>query len=99
MAVMNTYMKGANKNGAETKKAFHKNALVNAEPAQVLFDTIDQLGETNGVGRVDILDVVGDMACARVTLENWHGKNYVDFHQLRKSEDGWKIVSKMYTEV
>lgn len=99
-AAMQIYMKGSCISGAETAKAFHKNALVNAEPAQWLFDLIDELGEEkNAKARVEIIDVVGDMAMTRVSLENWHGKNYVDFHQLRKENGEWKIISKMFTEV
>lgn len=38
-------------------------------------------------------------ACARVVMEGWHGMNFVDFHHLMKTEDGWKIVSKIYTQI
>ena len=42
---------------------------------------------------------VNDIACARVVMEGWHGMNFVDFHHLMKTEDGWKIVSKIYTQI
>lgn len=96
LAVINQYVEGGNISGEMTKKAFHPNALVNAEPAQGLYDAIDQAGPGKSVARVDILDVAGDIACARVVMENWHGQNFVDFHQLMKTDDGWKIVSKIY---
>jgi len=81
------------------KLAFHANATVNAGPAQGLLDAVDQAGETQTIGRIDILDVVNDIACARVVMEGWHGSNFVDFHHLMKTEDGWKIVSKIFTQI
>lgn len=99
LAVLKTYLEGGNKNSAAMKPAFHANATVNAGPAQVLFDAVDQAGETQAIGRIDILDVVNDIACARVVMEGWHGSNFVDFHNLMKTEDGWKIVSKIYTQI
>lgn len=96
MAVLNQYVEGGNVSGEMTKKAFHSNAIVNAEPAQGLFDMIDKAGKGEATARVDILDVVGNIACARIVMENWHGHNFVDFHQLMKTDDGWKIVSKIY---
>lgn len=99
LAVINQYLEGCNKNSAVMKPAFHENAIVNAQPVKNLFDGVDEAGETQAVGRVDILDVVGDIACARVVLEGWHGMNFVDFHHLIKTEDGWKIVSKIYTQI
>lgn len=99
LAVIKIYLEGGNKNGAAMKPAFHENATVNAQPAQTLFDAVDEAGETQAVGRVDILDVVNDIACARVVMEGWHGLNFVDFHHLMKTEAGWRIVSKIYTEI
>jgi hypothetical protein len=99
LAVINKYLEGCNKNSDVMKPAFHENAIVNAQPVKNLFDGVDEAGETQSVGRVDILDVVGDIACARVVLEGWHGMNFVDFHHLIKTEDGWKIVSKIYTQI
>lgn len=99
MAVITTYLEGGNKNSAAMKPAFHPNAIVNAQPAQTLFDAVDEAGETQAIGRIDILDIVKDIACARVVMEDWHGMNFVDFHHLMKTEDGWKIVSKIYTQI
>ena len=98
-AVLNQYLKGGSNGSHLLKPIFHKNALVNGEPAQALFDAIDEAGvENSSKARVDILGVAGNIATARVVLENWHGMNFIDFHHLMKTEDGWKIVSKMYAE-
>jgi len=98
LTVINQYLEGGNISGEEAKKAFHPNATVNAEPAQVLFDVIDEAAPGKSVARADILDVVEDIACARIVMEICNGKNYIDFLHLLKTDDGWKIVSKVYTE-
>lgn len=98
LSVLNKYLEGGNEGSEIMKNAFHPNAIVNALPAQTLFDAVDEAGKTKSVARIDILDVVGDIACARVIMEDWHGMNFVDFHHLMKTEDGWKIVSKLYTQ-
>lgn len=85
--------------GNYMKPAFHPSATINGAPIQTLFDGADQLGKTNSVGKIDILDVAGDIAVIRVTLENFHGEDYVDFHALKKDENGWKIMAKVFTGV
>ena len=52
----------------------------------------------NGAPIVDVLDATGDVAAIRITMENWHGQNFVDYHLLRKEADGWKIIAKVFTE-
>ena len=99
MRVVNLYVEGGNKNSSIMKPAFHENATINGAPIQNLYDAVDEAGETSSKARIDILDVVNNIACVRVVMEDWHGANYVDFHQLLKTKDGWKIVSKIYTEV
>ena len=99
MEAVNCYVEGGKKNSESMKPGFHKNATINGEPIQTLFDLVDKLGETDAKARVDILDVVNNIACVRITIEGWHNMNFVDFHLLMKGEDGWKIVSKIYTEV
>lgn len=37
------------------------------------------------------------IAVIRVTMEDYFGDNFVDFHMLRKEEDCWKIVAKIFT--
>jgi len=97
-AALKQYADGINISGEETSKAFHDNAIMNGGPIQILYNIVDQAGKGEGAAHIDILDVAGNVACARVTLENLHGKNYIDFMQLIKTEkDGWKIISKVYS--
>ncbi|MBO8415739.1 MAG: nuclear transport factor 2 family protein [Proteobacteria bacterium] len=99
MQTLTIYLEGGNVSGEAMKPAFHANAIVNAGPASALFEGVDKAGPCDAKGRIDILDVVNDIACARVVLENWHGMNFVDFHQLMKIDGRWQIVSKIYTEI
>ncbi len=98
LATVKLYTEGGNKNSAIMKPAFHKNATINGEPIQTLFDTVDEKGETNSKARIDVLDVINDIAVVRITMEDWHGMNFVDLHLLQKGEDGWKILAKAFTD-
>ena len=96
--VAQMYLDGGNGDSSIMKAAFHKNATINGEPIQTLFDGVDKAGKTNSKGIIDVLDVVNDVAAIRITMEDWHGQNFVDFHILKKDSDGWKIVAKVFTE-
>ena len=93
------YVQGCSISGDETKKVFHPSATVNAEPAQVLFDLIDSKDPTKYVAQIDVFDVFGDMATARVVMEGESGISFVDFHHLLKKDGEWKIVSKVYAKI
>ena len=97
--VVQLYTEGGNKSSEIMKPAFHKNATINGDPIQTLFDGVDKAGETNSKAIVDVLDVVNDIAVVRITMEDWHGENFVDFHLLHKDESGWKIMAKVFTTI
>lgn len=42
--------------------------------------------------------MVNDVVVIHITLENYFGADYVDFHALKKGPDGWKIMAKVFTE-
>lgn len=95
----NLYLEGCRKGDSSIMKpAFHENATINGDPIQTLFDGADDAGSTDSTGRVDVLDVVNDIAVIRITMENYFGADYVDLHMLKKFEDGWKIVAKVFTD-
>lgn len=96
--VAQKYVDGGNGDSSIMKPAFHKNATINGEPIQTLFDGVDKAGKTNSKATIDILDAVNDVAAIRITMEDWHGQNFVDFHILKKDADGWKIMAKVFTE-
>lgn len=100
VAVVGKYVEGGNAGSGDVMKpAFHEAATINGQPIQTLFDGADAAGPTDSVARIDVLDVVNDIACVRVTMEGYHGHDYVDFHELMKVDGAWRIVAKIYTEV
>ena len=96
--VAQLYIDGGNGDSSIMKPAFHKNATINGDPIQTLFDYVDKVGKTDSKAIVDVLDAVNDIAVIRITMEDWHGQNFVDYHLLRKDETGWKIIAKSFTE-
>ena len=96
--VAQLYIDGGNGDSSIMKPAFHKNATINGEPIQTLFDGVDKAGQTDSRATVDIPDATGDVAAIRIVMEDWHGQNFVDYHLLRKDADGWKIMAKVFTE-
>lgn len=98
--VANLYLKSCKKGeGAIMMPAFHEAATINGNPIKTLFDGVDETGATNTEGRIDVLEVVNDIAVIRITMEDYAGANYVDFLVLQKGEEGWKILAKVFTEV
>lgn len=93
-----TYLEGGNVSGDAQRPAFLEGATINGAPIRTLFDLVDQLGPGEATGRIDVLGIEGDIACVRVVMENFHGADYIDFHVLMRTENGWKIAAKVYTE-
>lgn len=97
--VANLYLEGCRRGDSSIMKpAFHENATINGNPIQTLFDGADEAGATDSIGRIDVLDVINDIAVIRITMENYFGNDYVDLHMLKKIDDGWKIVAKIFTD-
>lgn len=87
------------------KPAFADNALMygylNGEyyhgSIEALYGAVDAFGpapETKA--RVDVLAIEGTAATVRVTLEDWHGLAFTDFHSLIKEDGQWKILAKVF---
>ena len=97
--VVQMYVDGcAQGDGDLMKPAFAESATINEVPIQTLFDDVTEAGPTDSVGRIDVLEVIGNIAVVRVILTSYHGGDYVDYHTLLKGEDGWKIMAKVFTE-
>ena len=87
------------------KPAFTDNALMygylNGEyyhgSIEALYGAVDAFGSApETLARVDVLNIEGTAAVARVTLENWHGLSFTDFHSLIKENGQWKILAKVF---
>lgn len=99
LATVQLYIDGCAKGDGEMMKpAFHESATINGAPISTLFEGASQAGPCNSRAHVDVLDAVDDIAVVRVCLQDYFGKDYVDYHTLLKTEDGWKIVAKVFVE-
>ena len=46
--------------------------------------------------QINIIDATETTAIVRVMAQNWHNVGFIDHHSLVKTNDGWKIVAKIY---
>lgn len=90
------------------KKVFHDQAVMNGVgegqyvfgPIQNLYDLYAKVGPASGATfHVDVLDIAGNTAVGRCVIRNWHGKDFVDFHELIKENGKWKIIAKTYQQL
>lgn len=87
------------------KSAFHKDAIMygylngalSEGSIENLYGAVDQFGAApEAKTRIDVLSIEGTAATVRVTLEDWHGIAFTDFHSLLKIDGEWKIISKVF---
>lgn len=100
------YVKGCKSgNSADMKPAFTENALMYGYlngtyyngSIDALYGAVDSFGAANDANaHIDVLSVEGTAAVVRVTLENWHGLTFTDFHSLIKQDGQWKILAKVF---
>lgn len=92
------------------RQAFHEGAAMNGwfrdgasilGSIQNLYDRRNKLGAFDGkcLYRVDVLGVARDIAAARVVMQDYAGKDFVDFHELIKDDGRWQIIAKIFVEV
>lgn len=108
-AVLRVYcVEGCAANVEGVKKAFHEKAVMNGHgkdgyvfgPIQNLYELYKEVGPaTETECHIDVLDVAGNTAVGRIIIKNWHGKDFVDFHELVKENGKWKIIAKTYQEI
>lgn len=107
MEVLNGYVKGVASGKSEVMKpSFHKDATMygyvqgvglSKGSIQNLYNVVDQGGLAQDLkARIDILDIEGTVASARVVLEDVHGSTYTDFQHLLKIDGQWKVISKIF---
>jgi|GEM_PF-306050 len=99
-AVIDTYIEGGKKGSGEVMKAaFVDGANIYSArfggPIQALFDLVDGHPAEGIVYTIANLDIIEDIAMARVEIDNWSGAKYTDMFTLIKTADGWRIASKV----
>jgi hypothetical protein len=106
-AALDHYIAGhATGNGAEHRQAFHDEAkLFWMRDGKFMQRTDDEYiagspgkpadDEAQRKRTVQILDITGDVAVAKVVLD-YPTVTFVDYMSLVKTESGWKIVNKIF---
>lgn len=111
-AVMKTLeiycVEGCDANIDGVKRAFHEQAVMNGSgkdgyvfgTAQNLYDLCYKVGRApDATWHIEVLDVAGDTAVGRITIRSWHGKHFVDLHELIRENGEWKIIGRTYQEL
>lgn len=103
---LNKYLEAGKKGKSEIMKpAFHKNAIMyNADKGEInggeikaLFDYIDNNPAAPEIeADITSIDIVGNIAYARVESNNWHGARFSDMFLLLKDDGEWKILTKVF---
>lgn len=101
-----TYVDGGRSGkGDDMKPAFREGATIYGYigpdliggPIQVLFDWNDGNGPAAELkSEIADIDIQGNIATARIELDNWTGHKFTDMFTLLKTEGEWKIVSKVF---
>ena len=106
--IINLYVEGCKKGDVEIMKpAFSKSAVMfsyTKEGKMIakcsienLFKGSNWLGEVHkSMWQINIIDATETTAIVRVMAQNWHNVGFIDHHSLVKTNDGWKIATKIY---
>ncbi|WP_044469979.1 nuclear transport factor 2 family protein [Mannheimia massilioguelmaensis] len=97
VAAVNDYAAGQNGDMVRLKNAFYPEAMINGQPIEALYQTVERKGKTDSTIRIDSVDITGYAAIAKVVTENWHGARFVEYMSLLKSETGWRIIAKTFS--
>lgn len=103
---LNKYLEAGKKGKSEImKQAFHKDAImynadngeINGGKIKALFDYIDNNPAAPEIeAEITSIDIVGNIAYARVESNNWHGARFSDMFLLLKDNGVWKILTKVF---
>ncbi len=101
-----TYVNGGiTGKGDDMKSAFHEGATIYGYigddlfggPIQGLFDWNDGNGPAADLkANIASIDIEGTVATVRVELDNWTGHKFTDMFTLLRTDDEWKIISKVF---
>lgn len=109
LTALDTYCReGCAANIPAVKTVFHEKAVMNGcgggeppvfGPVEALYELFRQVGPTEGTYRVDVLDITEATALGRCVIQGWHGKDFVDYHEMMKVDGRWLIVAKVYCQL
>ena len=106
LAAVQNYVDGEiNADPEAQAKAFYEGATIHGAfgpdlwggPIQMLFDlTAEAQPNPEMKARMDILAMDETIAVVRVVLEGGEGPDFVDYHSLVKTGEGWKVIAKVF---
>ncbi len=68
-------------------------------PIQSLYDLTASLGPAKTMrATIARVDVFGTAANVRIELRDWLGVDYTDFMNLLKTDQGWRIINKVFNQ-
>ena len=106
--VVNLYIRGSAGDVELLRSIFHPDALMNGyfnghlgigSPEPFFAEVSNLQGSEPGEnyqGEIESIEVIGDVATARLVETDFLGSDFVDFFHLIRIEGEWKIVSKTY---
>lgn len=103
---LNNYIEAGKKGDSKIlRPSVYKNAIIYSAPSgkvqggtiNALFEYIDDNPAAAELeADITTLDIVGDIAYAKVEANNWHGTRYTDMFLLVKDGNEWKILTKTF---
>lgn len=106
LEALSKYLEGCkNADGSLMRPAFHADAVmfttaesaVSRVPIQALFDGIEKdFKPSNPNSAVVTVDIVGNVASARVDTDDLDGFRFSDFFHLLNTNGEWQIVAKTF---
>lgn len=105
-AAVNDYINAGKQGKAEIlRRSAYKDGILYSAPGGVvqggsiaaLYEFLDNNPPaTEMVAEITAVDVVGDIAYAKVESDKWLGEKYTDMFLLVRDGDKWKILAKVF---
>jgi hypothetical protein len=107
-AVLEQYVAGSAGDAGLLRSIFHPDAVMSGyfdgQPGigspEPFFEIVAQMDSSapagNYRGEIEAIEVMGDVATARLVESDFLGSGFVDFFHLIRLDGEWKIISKTY---
>lgn len=103
---LNKYLEAGRKGKSDIMKpVFYKDAMmynadrgsINGGEIKALFDYVDHNPAAPEIeAEIVSVEIVGNIAYARIESSNWHGARFSDMFLLLKDNGVWKILTKVF---
>jgi hypothetical protein len=109
--LISKYIEGSRGDAELLRSIFHPQAVMNGyfqgrlglgspEPFISLVENLDKSdAKSEYKAEIESIDVVGEVATAKLLEHDFMGSGFVDFFQLIRIDGEWKIISKTYHQL